>query len=56
MEPGDSSLWPQQDALQATLGLSVGLLSGMNLEKGSGVWLVPVSLHIRDVYVMGLHS
>lgn len=53
MEPGDS-LWPQQDTSLSRLGLSVGLLNGMNLEKGNKV-LVPMSLHIRDIYVMGLH-
>lgn len=39
MELGDSSLWAQQDASQSRLGLSLGLLNGMNLEKGKKFYL-----------------
>lgn len=48
MELGDSSLWPQQDASQFRLGLSLGLLNGMNLEKGKTVLLVLMKFHSRD--------
>ena len=39
MELGDSSLWPQQEASQSRLGLSLGLPNGMNLEKGKKFYL-----------------
>ena len=48
MELEDSLLWPQQDASQSRLGLSLGLLNGMNLEKGKKVLLVLMRFHSRD--------
>ena len=48
MELGDSSLWPQQDASQSRLGLSLGLPNGMNLEKGKKVLFVLMRFYSRD--------
>lgn len=36
------------------IAVQIGLLTGMNLEKGNQVLLVSMSLLIRDIYVMGL--